>query len=536
MRVLKPGRILSQARLANLAQALFEESGDALFLFDPDTERLWDVNLMAQRLCGLSRSLLLRLPISHLFRSEARGALQHLRQACRAGTAFRSREPYFLRHARGGIWVPVHLKVTHLASDGEPLGLIAARDIRARKQAEEKLRDSENRFRALSTRLALAQKMEAVGQLAGGIAHDFNNLLTAILGNLSLLLTSLPETDSTRELAATAEQAARRAVALTSQLLGISRRTLVHAVPTNLNDLIEEVVALLRRTFDPRITLEVRKASDSWRVLADSGQINQVLMNLCLNARDAMPHGGRLLLETARVVLDEDYASLHPEGRAGEFVRLRVSDTGHGIAPEVRAHIFEPFFSTKGPDKGSGLGLAMVFAIVKQHRGWIDCYSEAGRGTRFDIYLPRHVAKNESAPAARSSPTPAPHGHEVILLADDEPMLRSLGRIILERYGYEVLLAEDGLQAVEKFRQDRDRIALVILDVTMPRLSGRDAVQRLREIDPTVRVLLASGYSADHPAENERDDILGFIGKPYRPEELAAAVRAALDRPAPVPV
>jgi PAS domain S-box-containing protein len=507
---------------------MFQESGDALFLFDPDTERLRDVNPMAQRLCGLGRSLLLRLPISHLFRSDVRGALQQLRQACRMGSTYRSRDGFFLRHARGGIWVPVHVKVTHLATEAEPLGLLTARDLRARKQTEERLRDSEVRFRALGTRLAQAQKMEAVGQLAGGVAHDFNNLLTAILGNLSLLVNGLPENDPSRDLAAAAEQAARRASALTSQLLGVSQRTLLYAKPTDLNDVIDEVVGLLRRTLDPCINLEVRKTAPG-HVLADAGQLNQVLMNLCLNAKDAMPDGGRLLLETARVVLDADYARLHPEGRAGEFVRLRVSDTGHGIAPEARARIFEPFFTTKGPGKGTGLGLAMVFAIVKRHQGWIDCYSEPGQGARFDIYLPRFVADDVSAPAAAPA-TPSLHGRETILLADDEPVLRDLGRAILERHGYRVLLAEDGFQAVEMYRQDPDRIDLVILDLTMPHLSGRAACKLIREIDPAARVLLASGYPADHATQDEHEGILGFIGKPYRPEELATTVRAALDR------
>jgi CheY-like chemotaxis protein len=319
-----------------------------------------------------------------------------------------------------------------------------------------------------------------------------------------------------------------RAAELTNRLLGFSRQTILRPQPTNLTDCMEETLRILSRTIDPRIAVEVRNAPDLWTVQADPSQLNQVLMNLCLNARDAMLAGGRLLLKTENLVLTEEYAAQHLDVRPGEYVRLTVQDTGHGIVPEIRSRIFEPFFTTKGPGKGTGLGLAMVFGIVKQHQGWIDCYSEVDKGTRFAVYLPRssHVV---SAATTSSSREPR-GGKETILLADDELMIRSLGQAILQRYGYRVLLAEDGQAAVEIYQREQSKVDLVILDLTMPRLSGHDAFRQLLQLNPEIRVLFASGYSAEHVSDVENDRIVGFVSKPYRPDELAQVVRSALDQ------
>src|SRR5262249_45750492 len=323
--------------------------------------------------------------------------------------------------------------------------------------------------RALESQLRHAQKMEAVGQLAGGVAHDFNNLLTVILGNVSLARASLAVNDANEELLSLTEKAALRAAELTSKLLGFSRRTTLRLESTNLVSAFEETLALLRRTFDPRISIVTHLSPEPWQVRADLGQINQVLMNLCLNARDAMPDGGRLSLELENVTLTPEAARLHLDARAGEFVRLRIRDPGEGIPVEVLPHIFEPFFTTKGPGRGTGLGLAMVFGIVKQHQGWIECASQQGEGTCFDIYLPRQADVPESDSNSPAFIAPRP-GTETILLVDDEAMIRSLGRTTLERYGYHVLSAQDGLEALEVFKKYQNQINLVVLDVTMPRM------------------------------------------------------------------
>ena len=384
--------------------------------------------------------------------------------------------------------------------------------------------------RNLEAQLRQAHKMEAVGQLAGGIAHDFNNLLTGILGNLSLALADLSESHPIRELLANAETAALRAAELTRQLLGFSRRTPLLSRPVDLNVVAEETVRLLRRTFDPRIEVQVRPAPNLWPVRADGGQMGQVLMNLCLNARDALKDGGTLTLETEHVHFDRGVAERRIEGRPGDFVHLRVSDTGVGMRPEVRERIFEPFFTTKEQGKGTGLGLAMVFGIVKQHQGWIDCRSEMGEGTTFDVYLP-------ALPATAALPTNAPvsdgvrGGHETVLLADDEEVVGRLGETILRRHGYQVLTAMDGAEALELYRRHGPAIDLVILDLAMPRLSGPETLRELRKLDPAVRVLISSGYSTDENLRAvERDGVLGFVAKPYRPVELARQVRAALDK------
>ena len=398
---------------------------------------------------------------------------------------------------------------------GKILGLLGiGRDITERRTLEEQLRQT--------------GKMEAIGRLAGGIAHDFNNLLTIILGNLTLARNILTGNRDVQDLLSDSEQAAQRAAELTNQLLGFSRRHPFAVQSLDLNRRVSDTANLIRRTIDPRIQLETRLAPDLWAIEADGGQMSQVLMNLCLNARDALPNGGHVLIETANVTLTAGDIGRNMDARTGEFVRISLSDDGPGILPEVQARIFEPFFTTKPFGKGTGLGLAVVFGIVRQHQGWIECQSEPNRGTRFIIHLPRS-AKAVAFPKAVPSNLPV-SGTETILFVDDEPMIRELGRAVLTKQGYQVLLAEDGAVAVEQFRQHGERIDLIVLDLSMPNMSGKEAFRHIRMMDPRARVLFASGFSGDQFEPGELDGVLGFIPKPYLPSDLTRAIRTALDQ------
>lgn len=412
--------------------------------------------------------------------------------------------------------------------DGAPLWLlenVAVRDEGGEVIQEGTVIDITERKR-IEEQLRQAHKMEAIGQLAGGIAHDFNNLLTAVIGNVAIAKLSLPADSPARPLLDESEQAGWRAAALTGQLLGFARQTSVRMEPVSLNRVVTDAVKLLRRTIDPRVEIEVRTAKEIGPVLADGAQMHQLLLNLCLNARDAMPDGGRLTVSTAAAPVGAAEAARQLDARPGDYVRLTVADTGHGMTEAVRARMYEPFFTTKEVGKGTGLGLAMVFAVVKRHGGWIDCTSEPGAGTQFDVYLP--VASGAASEPAAAEP-PVRGGTETVLLADDEPLIRGLTQTVLSRYGYRVLLAEDGAQAVELFRRARSEIHLVVLDISMPKLSGHEALAKIRQLEPRVKVIFASGFTADGLNAAEAAGIAGFINKPFKPADLARAVRAALD-------
>jgi PAS domain S-box-containing protein len=402
-------------------------------------------------------------------------------------------------------------------SDGSPIGLIiTGRDATEQNQLEEQLRQS--------------HKLEAVGRLAGGIAHDFNNLLTVILGNLELIRSNAAG-DEEPELLASTERAAKQAADLTKQMLGFARRQPLRTATLDLNAIVQEVVGLLRRMIDQQIAIRLHTAVDLHPVAVDPVQIQQVLMNLCLNARDAMPEGGTLTVETANADLapqSEDQG----EGPLGGFVRVSVSDTGVGMTETVRAKIFEPFFTTKDVGQGTGLGLAVVYGVARAHGGWVDCTSTPGLGSRFDVFLPRGVTSDELM-AAPPPPAQVPvRGRgEVVVLADDEPLVRALARNALERQGYRVLVAADGAEAVEAFHRERDDVALVILDVSMPVMSGQQAAAAIRRQAPRTKVLFASGHPLADLAPH--DPTTGFLHKPYTPSSLAAAVRAMLETTVP---
>jgi two-component system, cell cycle sensor histidine kinase and response regulator CckA len=422
--------------------------------------------------------------------------------------------------ARDGRETPIEGSLAPISDEGHACGFVLIlRDISDRKAMESARRQNEAHVRQ-------AQKMEAVSRLAGGVAHDFNNLLTVILGNTSLVRSQLPAGDPNADMLAAVETAADRAALRVEQLLAVSGHTRLRLEPLNLSEHMRDLIGLLRKGIAARIDVEFNLADDLWTVQADRAQIAEILANLCQNAQDAMPSGGRLSLETRNVTVSEDQLPPVPAARPGEYVRVRARDSGRGMQPEVRERIYEPYFSTKGLPEASGLGLALVYRMVEQHHGWIECTSDAGQGTCFDIYLPRYL---DVAPLVQPMSEARRNSSTTVLLADDEPLVRDLGRAILEGQGYHVLLAEDGLQAVETFQRERYRIDLVILDLAMPRLSGADACRQMLEIDPGVRVLFSSAYTAaDAPGGDDR--ILGYVRKPYRLQDLTGAVHAALEQ------
>ncbi len=382
--------------------------------------------------------------------------------------------------------------------------------------------------RALEEQFRQSQKIEAVGRLAGGVAHDFNNLLTVIIGYNE----SLDFDDALGESARVAVQqiklASERATVLTRQLLAFSRRQVLQPQTLDLRDVTQQVAPMLRRLMGEDVELVTRWGDRSAVVRADPGQIEQVLMNLAVNARDAMPQGGRLTVEIGASDLDAAFVATHPYVVAGPYVTLTVSDTGTGMPPETKARIFEPFFTTKPQGQGTGLGLAMVYGIVKQSDGYIWVDSEPGAGATFRIVLPEARSRaQERAPVTTSS---TPGGHETVLVVEDEDALRELDRQVLMRYGYRVLNARSGPDAVATVKAHPGAIHLLLTDVVMPTMSGRELADILQAMQPAMKVLYMSGYTADTVVRHGVSEAtMAFIQKPMSPPALARKVREVLD-------
>jgi PAS domain S-box-containing protein len=387
---------------------------------------------------------------------------------------------------------------------------------------------------AIQEQLRQSQKMESIGVLAGGVAHDFNNLLTAITGNTQLALRKLPADDPVQQRLVEVEKAAQRAAVLTRQLLAFSRRQHLERRTLNLGDTINEVMKMVRRIIGEDVEVQIKGGKDLAPVFADPTQIEQVVMNLAVNARDAMPGGGGLTVETRNVELDEAYCRRYSYVQPGRYVLVRVSDTGTGMDAETQARIFEPFFTTKEVGKGTGLGLAMVYGIVKQHEGHINVYSEPGHGTTFNVYFPVAV----KAAAKEDAPTQAPllGGTETILVAEDEESLRGLAQAVLEGLGYRVMLAKNGEEAVAIYKAERGRIDMLMFDVVMPRMGGYEAYSRIKAMGDDIPAIFVTGYSTEtvqsrFVKQNKFFDEEGtvLIQKPYNVEGLGRKVREVLD-------
>ena len=404
----------------------------------------------------------------------------------------------------------------NLVEDPAVAGIVFnSRDVTEKRRLEEQFQQS--------------QKVQAIGQLTGGVAHDFNNILTAIIGYSDLTLTQVPGNSTVAGNVQEIRKAAHRAAALTRQLLAFSRKQILQPRVLHLDTVIAEMDKMLRRLLGEHINLVTVPHDPIGNVKADLGQIEQVLLNLSVNARDAMPEGGTLTIESANVTLDESYAHLRDEVLPGEYVVLAISDTGCGMTDEVKARLFEPFFTTKELGKGTGLGLATCHGIVKQSGGHIAVYSEVGKGTTFKVYLPR---VNEVAePYQREEDLQdTPEGHETVLLVEDEPMLRELGQTVLEDLGYRVFVAENGREALQVLADQPGLVVdLLLTDVVMPEMGGKELVEKLRPLSPNTKVIYCSGYTEDaifHSGGLEAG--VYFLQKPYTVAAVARKVRDVL--------
>ncbi len=410
-----------------------------------------------------------------------------------------------------------------MGSGGEIRGRrVSNRDITDRKRLEEERE-------LLQTQLLQAQKMEAVGQLAGGIAHDFNNIIYAISGYAHLLMDKVSVDNPARDYVVEILESADRAAEVTHGLLAFSRKQVMNVKSLDVNDILGRFKKLVPRIIGEDIEVIITLSSSKVICMADAGQIEQVLLNLVNNARDAMSKGGRLILSGQLVELDDTFIKIHGYGKSGTYVLVSVSDTGIGMNKETLAKIFEPFFTTKEFGKGTGLGLAMVYGIIKQHEGYITVYSEPGEGSTFQIYLPS-AQSNAEVPARPVVHLPV-GGTEVILVAEDDDRLRKLSKIVLTQHGYEIILARDGQEALDKFIENKDRIQLVLLDMGMPQKSGKEALNEIRRIKPDMKSIFLSGYTADRLNKDSlHDEDINLLFKPVSPKDLLRKVREILDK------
>ncbi|MCC6552340.1 MAG: PAS domain S-box protein [Polyangiaceae bacterium] len=508
------GRVAEEALRISEAQhrEIFRAVSDALLVLTPEGKVI-EANPAACELLGYAREELLSLPqgtIAHpdsmLIRDECIAAVREGHRYAGEAKAIR----------KDGSTITVEFTGTAFPYGGAPHLLLVFRDTSERK--------------ALEARLFQAQKMESVGRLAGGVAHDFNNLLTAILCYGELCLQQIPRGSPIADHVQQMIEAATRGARLTGQLLAFARKSVIEPRVIDPNGLIGAAAEMLRRLIGEDIDLVCLPAPDLGRVKADPGQIEQILMNLAVNARDAMPRGGRLAIETANVSLDEAYAAGRADVVPGDYVMIAVTDSGAGIDPAQLPLIFEPFYTTKAAGKGTGLGLATCYGIVKQHRGHIAVYSEPGRGTTFKVYLPRAT---EGAAPEEVRPEPRPTaGDETLLVVEDYAPLRRMAREVLSALGYTVLTAADGEAALESARAHAGPIHLLITDVVMPRMGGKDLAEILGAERPGLRVLYSSGYTESTIAhQGVLSAGVPFIQKPYRLASLAEKVRTALDAP-----
>lgn len=499
---------------------LFENANDVVYTHDLNG-RFTSLNRTGERVTGYTEAEILKMNVADFVAPEFLELAKRMLTRRVEGSPPAIYETEII--ARDGRRVPLEINARFIFDNGDTVGVQGiGRDISERVAAQEALRTSEEQLRQ-------SQKLESIGILAGGMAHDFNNMLTAINGYSDLILRKIAPDDPIRRNVIEIKKAGERSADLTRQLLAFSRRQILQPRVIDLNETIVDTTSMLRRLIGEDVQIETKLTEKLLKIEADPNQLTQVLMNLAINARDAMPSGGTLLIESSNVELDEAYASRHIDVAAGRFVMLAVSDTGIGMDEATRRRVFEPFFTTKSVGQGTGLGLSTVYGIVKQSGGNIWVYSEPGRGTTFKIYLPE-ADPTAAAPDFEISQRELHIGSETILLVEDERAVRGLAKEILESCGYTVIEASDGVEALEKFEPVSGQVDVLITDVIMPRMGGRELSELLKAQQPDIKVLFTSGYTDDAILRHGiTDEGTNFLQKPFTYDSLSRKVRALLD-------
>ncbi len=500
-------------RNESMLRLLFEHNPVPTWLYDNDTLRFLRVNAAAVKLYGFSQEEFENIDILAIRPPSEREKAREFVKTMRGEP---EQSGIWLHQTRDGRVFEAEIISHQLTYAGRSVRLVVAQDVSERKNLESQLRQ--------------AQKMEAVGRLAGGVAHDFNNLLMVIKGHTELLLNVLPPSDHVARKIQQIDRSADRAAALTRQLLAFSRMQVLQPQAIKLNSIVEELGKLLPRLIGEDIELVIRSVPELGTIRADASQMEQVIMNLVVNARDAMPNGGKLLIETSNVDLDRNYTSTHTLMEPGPYVQLSVSDNGIGMNAETQAHIFEPFFTTKEKGKGTGLGLATVYGIIKQSGGFIWVYSEVDKGTTFKIYLPR-VDQAEDHLGVAKPVQDIPTGHETVLLTEDETDVRQIARQFLESGGYNVIEAKDGADALRLAAENEGKIDVLVTDIVMPGMSGQELATRVQKQDPNLCVVFMSGYS-EHAATEmaHADPTVRLLTKPFSRAVILRAIREVLNQ------
>ena len=494
---------------------LFENAPD-LYLTVDRNHKIIDCNVTGAQFLGADRHDIVGRPIEDLFVPEKRDGLRaRVEEMFAGGQALKDLEEQVITSSQQALHMTLNSSFMYDEKGSIINARIVARDISERKKME--------------AAILHAQKIDSIGNLAGGIAHDFNNILAAILGSASIMRRRLAVKNHLAKYVEIIESSARRGSSLTRQLLTFARKAETFAKPVDMNGLIMDTLSLFERSVTKEINVETVLSTEPVMVSGDDGQLQQALLNLFLNARDAMPQGGTLTVSTTATVADAHTMSLFSSITPGPFVVVRVADTGHGIDRAIQNRVFEPFFTTK--DHGTGLGLSVVYGVVQNHGGFINLDSELGRGTTFSVYLPRVFVKSPVTGRRRQR---IPHGTENILIVDDELSVCEIARDMLQGLGYTVYVEHNGRSGVEAYRSRRAVIDLILLDINMPVMGGKDAFELLREIDPAVRIIIVTGYGKGTIETSMfSSEVNGFIQKPFQMETLALKVREVLDARVP---